>query len=45
MCNLYSITEGPQAIRDLARAMRSAASFPTTRTSDDLGAGRGAEAD
>jgi hypothetical protein len=22
MCNLYSITEGPQAIRDFARAMR-----------------------
>jgi putative SOS response-associated peptidase YedK len=23
MCNLYSITKGPQAIRDFARAMRS----------------------
>ena len=22
MCNLYSITKGPQAIRDFARAMR-----------------------
>ena len=22
MCNLYSITKGPQAIRDIARAMR-----------------------
>jgi putative SOS response-associated peptidase YedK len=23
MCNLYSMTKGPQAIRDFARAMRS----------------------
>ena len=33
MCNLYSITKGPQAIRDFARAMRRVAEAEGRRLS------------
>ena len=44
MCNLYSITKGPQAIRDIARAMRDGIVWKSTILFDPLG-WRGAKLD